>query len=80
MFTDSGSYIDRLDNLIDPFTKFQGSMDLKKDNLEKQIERVETSMDNHDRQMEQRYQIYLSQFTAMENTINQLNSASSLFY
>ncbi|MCK8046303.1 flagellar filament capping protein FliD [Shewanella sp. 1CM18E] len=80
MFTDSGSYIDRLDNLIDPFTKFQGSMDLKKDNLEKQIERVESSMDNHDRQMEQRYQIYLSQFTAMENTINQLNSASSLFY
>ncbi|WP_028767645.1 flagellar filament capping protein FliD [Shewanella fidelis] len=80
MFTDSGSYIDRLDNLIDPFTKFQGSMDLKKENLEKQIERVETSMDNHDRQMEQRYQIYLAQFTAMENTINQLNSASSLFY
>ena len=80
MFTDSGSYIDRLDTLIDPFTKFQGSMDLKKDNLEKQIERVETSMDNHDRQMEQRYQIYLSQFTAMENTINQLNSASALFY
>ncbi|MGS0691993.1 flagellar filament capping protein FliD [Shewanella sp. 30m-9] len=80
MFTDSGSYIDRLDTIIDPFTKFQGSMDLKQDNLEKQIERVETSMDNHDRQMEQRYQIYLAQFTAMEATISQLNSASALFY
>ncbi|GIU37825.1 flagellar filament capping protein FliD [Shewanella schlegeliana] len=80
MFTDSGSYIDRLDTLIDPFTKFQGSMDLKQENLEKQIERVETSMDNHDRQMEQRYQIYLAQFTAMEATISQLNSASALFY
>ncbi|MGS0729830.1 flagellar filament capping protein FliD, partial [Shewanella sp. 0m-11] len=70
----------RLDTIIDPFTKFQGSMDLKQDNLEKQIERVETSMDNHDRQMEQRYQIYLAQFTAMEATISQLNSASALFY
>ncbi|WP_299809721.1 flagellar filament capping protein FliD [uncultured Shewanella sp.] len=80
MFTDEGSYIDRLDTLIDPFTKFQGSMDLKQENLEKQIERVETSMDNHDRQMEQRYQIYLAQFTAMEATISQLNSASALFY
>ncbi|MCG9732006.1 flagellar filament capping protein FliD [Shewanella sp. Isolate13] len=80
MFTDEGSYIDRLDTLIDPFTKFQGSMDLKQENLEKQIERVETSMENHDRQMEQRYQIYLAQFTAMEATISQLNSASALFY
>lgn len=80
MFTDQGSYIDKLDTIIDPFTKFQGSMDLKQENLEKQIERVETSMDNHDRHMEQRYQIYLAQFTAMEATINQLNSASALFY
>ncbi|GIU14696.1 MULTISPECIES: flagellar filament capping protein FliD [unclassified Shewanella] len=80
MFTDSGSYVDKLDKIIDPFTKFQGSMDLKKDNLEMQIERVETSMDNHDRQMEQRYQIYLAQFTAMEATISQLQSSSSLFY
>ncbi|GIU22979.1 flagellar filament capping protein FliD [Shewanella sp. MBTL60-007] len=80
MFTDEGSYIDRLDTLIDPFTKFQGSLDLKQENLEKQIERVETSMENHDRQMEQRYQIYLAQFTAMEATISQLNSASALFY
>ncbi|GIU48780.1 flagellar hook-associated protein 2 [Shewanella sairae] len=80
MFTDTGSYIDKLDKVIDPFTKFQGSMDLKKDNLEMQIERVETSMDNHDRQMEQRYQIYLAQFTAMEATISQLQSSSSLFY
>ncbi len=30
--------------------------------------------------MEQRYQIYLKQFTAMETTINELNSASGLFY
>ncbi|MGS0682067.1 flagellar filament capping protein FliD [Shewanella sp. 125m-7] len=80
MFTDTGSYVDKLDKIIDPFTKFQGSMDLKKDNLEMQIERVETSMDNHDRQMEQRYQIYLAQFTAMEATISQLQSSSALFY
>ncbi len=29
--------------------------------------------------MNQKYQIYLAQFTAMESTINQFNSASQLF-
>lgn len=80
MFTASGSFVDRIDTIIDPFTKSSGYLDLKQNNLDKQIERVEDSMSRHDYQMQQRYQIYLSQFTAMENTINQLNSASALFY
>ena len=80
MFTASGSYVDRIDTIIDPFTKSSGYLDLKQSNLDKQIDRVEDSMSRHDYQMQQRYQIYLSQFTAMENTINQLNSASALFY
>ncbi|ABV34669.1 flagellar hook-associated 2 domain protein [Shewanella sediminis HAW-EB3] len=80
MFTGSDNYVDRMDGIIDPFTKSNGYLDLKQENLDKQITRVEDNMARHDYQMEQRYQIYLAQFTAMEATINQLNSASALFY
>ncbi len=80
MFTGNDSYIDRMNGIIDPFTKSNGYLDLKQENLDKQITRVEDNMARHDYQMEQRYQIYLAQFTAMEATINQLNSASALFY
>ncbi|MFT5788559.1 MAG: flagellar hook-associated protein 2 [Shewanella sp.] len=79
MFTADNSFIDRIDTIIEPFTQSNGYLDLKQNNLDSQIERVEDSMSRHDYQMKQRYQIYLSQFTAMENTINQLNSASMLF-
>ncbi|MFT5787970.1 MAG: flagellar hook-associated protein 2 [Shewanella sp.] len=79
MFTASGSYIDRFDTIIDPFVKFDGAMDLKQETLEKQIERVETSMESHNRRMKQRYDIYVAQFAAMDAIINQLNSASELF-
>jgi len=80
MFTGSDNYVDRMDGIIDPFTKSNGYLDLKQENLDKQITRVEDNMARHDYQMEQRYQIYLAQFTAMEATINELNSASALFY
>lgn len=80
MFTGTGNYVHRMDKLIDPFTKSSGGyIDLRQENLDKQISQVEDNMSRHDHQMKQRYQIYLAQFTAMEATINQLNSASALF-
>ncbi|WP_076413077.1 flagellar filament capping protein FliD [Shewanella sp. UCD-KL12] len=79
MFTDDGGYVDRLDTMIDPFTKSNGYLDLKQGNLDKQVSRVEDNMDRHDYQMQQRYQIYLAQFTAMEANIMKMSSASGLF-
>ncbi|NMH66723.1 flagellar filament capping protein FliD [Shewanella salipaludis] len=79
MFTDGGSYVDRLEQVMKPFTEFNGFMDMKEKTLDSQIDRVEDNMARHDHQMEQRYQIYLAQFTAMEATINQLSAASDLF-
>jgi flagellar hook-associated protein 2 len=79
MFTDTGSYVDRLEKVMEPFTEFKGLMDLKRETLDSQIDRVNQNMERHDYHMQQRYQIYLAQFTAMEATINKLNAASSLF-
>lgn len=80
MFTSKGGLVDQLETTIDPFTKFDGYLDNKKDTLDGQIDRVEDNIDRHNRLMEQRYQIYLGQFTAMESAINEMNSASMLFY
>ncbi|WP_394202862.1 flagellar filament capping protein FliD [Shewanella waksmanii] len=80
MFVDDGGYVDRIDNIIDPFTKSNGYLDLKQDNLDSQVSRVEDNMERHDYHMQQRYQIYLAQFTAMESNIAKMSSASGLFY
>lgn len=80
MFVDDGGYVDRIGDVIDPFTKSNGYLDLKQDNLDSQVSRVEDNMDRHDYHMQQRYQIYLTQFTAMEANIMKMNSASGLFY
>ncbi|MGI2258624.1 flagellar filament capping protein FliD [Shewanella sp. GXUN23E] len=80
MFTAKGGLVDQLETTITPFTKFDGYLDNKKDTLDGQLDRVEDNMDRHNRLMEQRYQIYLGQFTAMESAINEMNSASMLFY
>ncbi|GIU51151.1 flagellar filament capping protein FliD [Shewanella sp. KT0246] len=79
MFTADGGYIGRIDSIIDPFTKNNGYIDLKQKNLDSQVEQIEDNMSRHDNLMSQRYQILLTQFTAMENTINKLNTASGLF-
>lgn len=79
MFTDDGGYVDRLDSVIDPFTKSGGYLDLKQDNLDKQVSRIDDNMERHDYHMQQRYQIYLAQFTAMEANIMKMSAASGLF-
>ncbi|MPY25265.1 flagellar filament capping protein FliD [Shewanella sp. YLB-07] len=79
MFTDDEGYVDRLDKIIDPFTKSDGYLDLKQGNLDKQVSRIEDNMERHDYHMQQRYQVYLAQFTAMEANIMKMSSASGLF-
>ncbi|AQS35316.1 flagellar capping protein [Shewanella psychrophila] len=79
MFTDDKGYVSRLDDIIDPFTKSDGYLDLKQGNLDKQVSRIEDNMERHDYHMQQRYQVYLAQFTAMEANIMKMSSASGLF-
>ncbi|WP_144212022.1 flagellar filament capping protein FliD [Shewanella donghaensis] len=79
MFTADGGYISRMDAIIDPYTKSNGYIDLKQKNLDSKVTQIEDNMSRHDTLMEQRYQIYLGQFTAMETTISQLSAASALF-
>lgn len=79
MFTGEGSYVKNVEKTLKPFTQFNGYIDQKQEALNKQIKSVNDSMDRHNYQMNQKYQIYLTQFTAMEATINQFSAASGLF-
>ncbi|PTA51594.1 flagellar hook protein FliD [Shewanella morhuae] len=79
MFTGKDSYISNIEKTLKPFTQFNGYIDTKQETINKQIKSVNDSMDRHNYQMTQRYQIYLTQFTAMEATINQFSAASGLF-
>lgn len=79
MFTGKDSYVSNIEKTLKPFTQFNGYIDTKQETINKQIKSVNDSMDRHNYQMTQRYQIYLTQFTAMEATINQFSAASGLF-
>ncbi|MGI2191905.1 flagellar filament capping protein FliD [Shewanella baltica] len=79
MFTGEGSYVKNVEKTLKPFTQFNGYIDQKQEALNKQIKSVNDNMDRHNYQMNQKYQIYLTQFTAMEATINQFSAASGLF-
>ncbi|WP_445946749.1 flagellar filament capping protein FliD [Shewanella sp.] len=79
MFSDNGSYIDKIEAVLKPYTEFNGLLSMKKKTIDSQIDRIEDSVERHNYQMTQKYNIYLAQFTAMEATINQLSAASSLF-
>ncbi|WP_299010270.1 flagellar filament capping protein FliD [uncultured Shewanella sp.] len=79
MFSDSGSYVEQLETITKPFTQTAGLLDMKESNLDAQIKRIENDMSQFDYRMNQKYQIYLAQFNAMNNTVNALSAASSLF-
>ena len=79
LFTADDAYIDKLEAVLDPFTEFNGYIDTRQNNLQERSDRVEYDMDQYNIQMEQKYQLYLAQFTAAEAAINSMNAASSLF-
>ncbi|USD36251.1 flagellar filament capping protein FliD [Ferrimonas sp. SCSIO 43195] len=80
MFTSDNGYLNRLDKVMDPFTKRDGFIDMKKDNIDSRIERLEDDIASHDYRMKQTYDRYLAQFTAMEGYISSMNSSAGLFY
>jgi flagellar hook-associated protein 2 len=79
MFSDTGSYIDKIEAVLKPYTEFDGLLSMKKKTIDDQITRIEDSIERHNYQMDMKFKIYLAQFTAMEATINQLSAANSLF-
>ena len=64
---------------LEPFTKYDGFLDMKKKTMDSQIHTLENSMDSFNRLMKQRYNNYLTEFTTMEGIINEMNSVSGLF-
>lgn len=75
----ANSLISYIEKYVKPYTDFSGFLDQKDQSLNRQIHRLEDDMSNFDQQMKQKYDMYLAQFSAMEATINDLNSVSSLF-
>ncbi len=79
LFTADDGYIDKLEQVLEPYTEFNGYIDNRQTNLKERSDRVEYDMEQYNIQMEQKYQLYLAQFTAAEAAINSMNAASSLF-
>ncbi len=79
LFTADDAYIDKLEDVLDPFIEFNGFIDQRQSSLKSRTDRVEQDMERFDAQMEQRYQLLLAQFTSAESAITQLSSVSSLF-
>lgn len=71
--------VDQLKTTLKPFTKFDGYVHMKKDDLNNQLDSLNDQIDSYNTFMNNRYQIYLKQFTAMEQTIGELSKASGLF-
>lgn len=73
------SFIDSIGAILKPFTGTTGLISNKKTNLNQGISRVEANAERHNRMMEQKYQMYLAQFNALNKTITQLDSVSAMF-
>lgn len=74
-----GGMLEQLDKLVKPYAKFDGLIDGKEKDLQEQQKQLQKRMDDFNVQMKQKYQQYLKQFTAMEQTISSLDSAGDIF-
>lgn len=74
-----GGVLGKLDQIVKPFAKFDGFVDNKTKMLQEQEQRLKDEMDAFNVEMKQKYTQYLKQFTAMEKTIDNLNSAGDIF-
>ena len=67
----------RVENYINPMTKYQGTLDEKKEFYSDQVESIQTWMTNYAARMEEKQARYIKQFSAMEKAMNTANSQSS---
>lgn len=80
MFAGKGGYIEKVDEIFKPFTKFNGYLDTKKDSIKTQQRHLEHEMEAFDYRMKQKEQMYLSRFAAAEQYQNQMVSTSQMFF
>lgn len=76
---DKGGVFDTMLNTLTPQLKYQGLLTTRVDNLQTSLNRVTDRQDQLDTRMEMVYKRYLSQFTAMQNLVTQMQQSSSLF-
>lgn len=67
----------RVENYINPMTKYQGTLDEKKEYFSDQVDSIQTWMTNYAARMEEKQARYIKQFAAMEKAMNTANSQSS---
>ena len=67
----------RLENYVNPMTKYQGTLDGKKDYYTNRVEDITTWMANYAKRMEDKQNRYVKQFAAMEKAMSTANSQSS---
>lgn len=67
----------RLENYLNPMTKYQGTIDSKKDYYENRIEDMEEWMTNYADRMEEKQQRYIKMFSAMEQAMSTANNQSA---
>lgn len=67
----------RVDNYVTPMTKYQGTIDSKKDYYENQIDDMEDWMANYAKRMEDKQNRYIKQFAAMEQAMSTANNQSA---
>ncbi|MGL5495576.1 MAG: flagellar filament capping protein FliD [Aeromonas sobria] len=77
MFSDMSR---NLETQIKEYTRTGGTIYNTKDSLTRSKESVARNVANLDRRMENQYQRYLKEFTAMNAAMNQMNNSSMLFY
>ena len=79
MFTGNDILIDKMNNIVKPYTQSSGLLDLKQEHLTERQSRIEKDMSVHNDRMKQKHKSILASFVAMEGIINQLSAAMSYF-
>lgn len=80
MFNGDGNLFDSLNRALKPYLKStDGLLSSRKDSLRQDINRIDERLDTLQRRYDSAYKRYLSQFTQMNNLMNQMQQTSTLF-
>jgi len=76
---DKGGVFDQMQSILTPQLKYNGLLTSRTTNIQSSLDRVVDRQDQLDTRMEMVYNRYLSQFTAMQSLVTQMQQSSSLF-
>ena len=79
-FNGDGNLFDSMDELLNPYLKFSGSLFAsRKDSLQQSIDRIDDKQASLERKYDMAYDRYLRQFTQMNQLMTQMNQTMSMF-